>query len=162
MRETDRVARRWMLVVGAFYLFMGIRLLPFINGPMIEAAGVDTIYRGGDLQVGDPAYGLVLDWMAAFGLGLLPLGAVLLVAARDPVRNRLLVYLVVGRELTAGVVADVLLIWRGNVSTGFYLGFIVLHLIIAGTGVWVLRRTAPAAPLTFSADGVDGEARQVR
>jgi hypothetical protein len=162
MRETDRVARRWMLVIGAFYLFMGIRLLPFINGPMIEAAGVDTIYRGGDLHVGQPAYTFVLDWMAAFGLGLIPLGAVLLVAARDPVRNRLLVYLVVGRELTAGVVADVLLIWRGDVSTGFYLGFIVLHLIVVGTGVWVLRRTAPAARLASSSDGAEGAVRQVR
>jgi hypothetical protein len=30
-------SRRWMQVVGVIYVLMGVRLLPWINGPMIEA-----------------------------------------------------------------------------------------------------------------------------
>lgn len=148
MTDAATALRRWLLIVGGFYLFLGIRLLPIVNGPMIEAIGVDAIYHGGDLEPGTAAYAFVLDWMGTFGLSLIPLGAVLLVAARDPLRHRLLVHLVIWHEIGAGVVADLGLILGGNVTTAFYLGFIGVHLGVAGTGVWLLHRTRTAASAT--------------
>jgi hypothetical protein len=149
--------RRWMRAVGSFYLVLGLRLLPPINGPMIEAAGVETVYTGGDLAPGTAAYSFVLDWMGTFGLSLLPLGAILLVAARAPNRNRLLVHLVIWHELAAGVVADAWYLSRGNVSTGFYLGFIALHLLIVATAVRVLRRTDRRAGVASAPDRIGGD-----
>jgi hypothetical protein len=150
--------RRWMVAVGSFYLLLGLRLLPPINGPMIEAVGVDALYTAGDLEPGTAVFSFVLDWMGTFGTSLLPLGAILLMAARDSSRNRLLVHLVIWHELTAGVVADAWYIGRGYVSTGFYLGFIVLHLVIVGTGIRALRRTAPAVLTAAAAGGVTATA----
>jgi hypothetical protein len=146
--------RRWMLVVGGFYLLLGLRLLPPINGPMIEAMGVDAIYTAGDLEPGTAAFSFVLDWMGTFGASLLPLGAILLVAARDPLRNRLLVHLVIWHELVAGVLADAWYLSRGYVSTGFYLGFIALHLVIVATAIRALRRAAPGVATTTVPHGV--------
>jgi hypothetical protein len=145
--------RRWMRAVGSFYVVLGLRLLPPINGPMIEAAGIETVYTAGDLEPGTAAFSFLLDWMGTFGVSLIPLGVILLVAARDPLRNRLLVHLVIWHELAAGVVADAWYLGRGDVSAGFYLGFIVLHLVIVGTAVRVLRRTDPTGASTPSSRG---------
>jgi hypothetical protein len=145
--DTDATTmRRWMVAVGIFYVVLGVRLLPFVNGPMIEAMGIDAIYTGGDLEVGTPAFGLVVDWMGTFGISLLAMGGVLLVAARTPRDNRLLVHLVIWHEVGAGVLADAWYVLQGDVTTGFYLGFIVVHLVVIATGVRALRRTpAPIA-----------------
>lgn len=147
MDEGAVTLRRWMITIGIIYLVMGVRLLPFVNGPMIEAAGVEAIYHGGDLEVGTSAYRFVLAWMGTFGASLIPMGAVLLLAARDPLRNRLFAHLVIGHELLAGVAADAWYIAGGDVSTPFYLGFIAFHLVIIATGIRALRRTAPSPEL---------------
>lgn len=142
MRDSEGATmRRWMICVGIFYLVLGLRLLPFLNGPMIEAMGIDALYSGGDLESGSAAFGFVLDWMGTFGMSLVALGGVLLVAARTPRQNRLFVHLVIWHEITAGVLSDGWYISRGYLSAGFYLGFIVLHLLIIATGIRALRRT---------------------
>lgn len=141
MADDDTTMRRWMIGIGLLYLALGLRLLPPINRPMIEAVGIDAIYHGGDLDPGSAAFGFVLDWMGTFGLSLLALGGILLVASRAAERNRILVHLVVWHEIAAGVLADVWYISRGYLAAGFYLGFILVHLLIIATGVRVLRRT---------------------
>ncbi len=77
---------------------------------------------------------------------LLVLGAVLLVAAHHPVRNRALVHLVIWHELAAGVVSDVWFITRDYIPNEFYHGFIVVHLVVIGTGIRALRRTPTPGP----------------
>lgn len=139
-QSPDRFAQRWMVVVGVFYLLLGLRLLPWVNGAMIEAAGMDTIYRGGDLEPGSTAYLFVLDWMGTFGLDLLVLGGVLLAAARRPGRHRILVHLVIWHEIVAGILDDAWFISRDYVANGFYIGFIGVHLVIIVTAIAVLRR----------------------
>lgn len=134
--------RRWMVGVGIFYLFLGIRLLPWINGPMIEAAGMqDSLYTGGGLEPGTDVFSFLLDWMGSFGAALIPLGAILLVASRTPTRNRLLVHLAIWHEAVAGVLGDAWFISREYSSDAFYLGFIVVHLVVIATGVRALRRS---------------------
>lgn len=134
-----------MTVVGVFYLVLGVRLLPWVNRPMIEAAGLDSVYLAGDLSTDDTAFAWVLDWMGTFGLDLLVLGGVLLVAARAPVRNRLFAHLVIWHEVVAGVLDDLWFFSRDYVADGFYLGFIVVHLVVIATGIRALRRARPAA-----------------
>lgn len=107
---------------------------------MIESLGVDSVYTGGDLQPGTPAFKFLLDWMGTFGVSLIPLGAVLLVAARDPLPNRLLVHLVIWHEVIAGVLDDAWFISRDYINGGFYVGFIVVHAIVIATAIHVLRR----------------------
>lgn len=144
MSDGQRTLRRWMIAVGIFYLVIGIRLLPWINGPMIEAIGLEQMYVGGDIEVGSTAWHFVLDWMATFGLALIPFGAVLLVAAREPVRNRLLVHLVIAHEAIVGIVDDLWFISRDYVTNGVMYGWIVVHTIVIISAIWVLRRTAAA------------------
>ncbi|MDX1657853.1 MAG: BphX family protein [Nitriliruptorales bacterium] len=140
--ENTKTMRRWLVAVGIFYLVMGIRLLPWINGPMIESFGMlDSVYTGGDIEIGTPAYAFLLDWMATFGATLIPLGAVLLVASRDPIRNRLFAHLVIGHEIVAGILDDLWFISRDYASDAFYLGFIVVHVTVIATGIRALRRT---------------------
>lgn len=139
-----RSLRRWMVVVGLLHLLLGVRLLPWVNGPMIEALGIETIYLGGDLATDDTAFLWVLDWMATFGLDVGVLGAVLLVAARNPVRNRLFAHLVIARELVAGVLDDIWFATREYVDAGVYVVFVAVHLVVVATGVRALR-AAPRA-----------------
>lgn len=137
--------RRWMYVVGAIYLLMGTRLLPWINGAMIESGLGDVAAPGIDLQAGSSFFYFAIDWMGVLGLDLLVLGVALLYAARsDPDRHRILVHVVIWQEAIRGVLADVWVISRPYTAAGFYLGFIVLHLVIIGTGVAALRKPQPA------------------
>ena len=142
--DGGRALRRWMIGVGILYLALGVRLLPWINGAMIEAAGVGTVYTGDGLEPGTTAFAYLLDWMGTFGLDRLALGVVLLMAARDPVRNRVLAWAVIAVELGAGVLADAWFIGRDYIPDGFYLAFIVVHLVVIGTGVRALRRSVDA------------------
>lgn len=144
--------RRWMVAVGIFYLLLGIRLLPWINGPMIEGLGIDTVYLGGDLATDSTAFAFLLDWMATFGLDLIVLGAFLLVASRDPVRNRLFAHLVIWHELVAGVLDDAWFISRDYVADGFYLAFIGVHLVVIVTGIRALRRTPRSTATSGTTD----------
>lgn len=138
--------RRWMIGVGIYFLLLGIRLLPWINGPMIEALGFEeSVYTGGGLEPGTPVFSFLLDWMASFGLTLIPLGAALLVAARDPLRNRLFAHLVIAHELLVGVLADIWFISRDYSSAAFYLAFIAVHLVVIATGIRALRLTSEEA-----------------
>lgn len=142
--------RRWMIAVGIFFLLLGVGLLPWVNDARIGALGLEALYTGGDLTTDDTAYRYLLDWLGVFGASLFVLGAMLLVASRDPVRNRAFAHLVIWHELIVGVVSDAWFISRDYIPNGAYVGFIVLHLIVIATGVWALRRTPPRAEASRS------------
>lgn len=140
--------RRWMTVVGVIYVAMGLRLLPWINGAMIEAGLGDVAAPGIELVPGTVFFDFAVDWMGVFGLDILVLGAALLYAARnDPSRHRLLVHVVLWQEAIRGVLADVWMMGRPYASAAFYLGFIVFHLVVIGTGVRALRKTQTTYPV---------------
>lgn len=144
--ENERGLRRWMATVAGFYLLLGLRLLPWPNDAMIRRLGVHSAYTGGDLTISTDAYRYVLDWMGTFGLDRIALGVLLLIALREPVRNRLFVHLVIAFEATAGVAADVWLLTRDYVNPSLYVVFIAVHLIVITTGLRVLRTRAPGPP----------------
>ena len=133
-----------MTAVGAFYVLLGLRLLPWINGPMVAAFG-DTATPGVQLEPGTPEFLLLIDWMATFGLDLLVLGVVLVVAARNATSHRMLAWVVVGQEAVRGILADLWFVARPFNSAAFYAGFILVHVIVIATGLWALRRSASAS-----------------
>ena len=135
--------RTWMRVVGAFYILLGVRLLPWFNAPMVERFG-DLASPGVVLEPGTPVFSFVIDWMATFGLDLVVLGVVLMLAARRAWDHRILAYVVIGQEAVRGILADVWFAARPFNSTSFYLGFLVVHAAVIATGVWALRRAAGA------------------
>lgn len=133
--------RRWMIAVGIFFLALGIGLLPWVNDARIGVIGLEVFYAGGDLTREATAYHFLLDWIGVFGATMLVLGAMLLVAARHPVRNRAFAHLVIWHELAVGVISDAWFISRDYIPDAFYLGFIVVHLVVIGTGIRALRGT---------------------
>ncbi len=125
----------WMRFVGAFYLLLGIGFIPFINEARLPlmlptfTASPNTV-----------EYKALIDWTFVFGLDLLVIGAVLIYGARNPLKNVILVWLVIWLEAIRGILDDIYYISRGYVSVPFYVGFIVVHAIIIVTGIIFLRQ----------------------
>ncbi len=137
--------RRWMRIVGAANLLLGLGFAPFINEQRLG-----LIFP--DLGVGPDAivYRALIDWMFLFGLDIAVVGAALLYWSRDPERARPLVWLAIALELVHGTGFDLYYATRGYVSVPFYIGFAAVHLIAVVTGIALLRRgrdarVAPAA-----------------
>jgi hypothetical protein len=134
--------RRWMQVVGVIYVLMGVRLLPWINGPMIEAGLNDTVAPGIDLTADTAFFEFALDWMTTLGLDLLVLGVALLVASRNPFAHRIVAHVVIWQEALRGVAADLWMTTRPYASATFYLLFALFHVVVIVTGVRALRRAS--------------------
>jgi hypothetical protein len=144
--------RRWMRAVGVLFLLLGIFLLPWINHVRVEAVGLELFYSGGDLTSDDTVYRYLLDWLGVFGMTLLALGGVLLVAARNPIEHRSLVHVVIWHEVGSGILADAWFISRDYAPDAVNWAFIALHLVVIATGIRALRRTPrPVAPTSTPA-----------
>jgi hypothetical protein len=132
--------RRWMQVVGVIYVLMGVRLLPWINGPMIEAGLNDIAAPGLDLTISPDFLDFALDWMATLGLDLLVLGGALLFAARNPFAHRVVAHIVIWQEALRGVAADLWMTTRPYANPTFYFAFAAFHVVVIVTGVRALRK----------------------
>jgi hypothetical protein len=126
----------WFRIVGGFYLLltlMNIYALFLGNNQMFA----DTLPA--PMNADALAIRAFMDaWMVfIFELGVL--GAVALVAAREPLKNRIMVWVIVGAEVFRGILADAIWIAQGYAASS-YIGFIVIHLIIIATGVLFLRQ----------------------
>lgn len=124
----------WFRFVGGFYLLLGLGFLPPLNAaraplvlPGLEHLGDGPLARG------------FLDFSLMLGLDFLVLGLFLLWASARPGEHRSLAWLVLWLELARGILDDLYMILRGY-PTPFYLGFILLHLIVVITGLAALRR----------------------
>ncbi|MBV8196123.1 MAG: hypothetical protein JOY80_11430 [Candidatus Dormibacteraeota bacterium] len=84
-----------------------------------------------------------MDWEWVFGLDLLAIGVVAIVAGVVGAGAFLaaLVWLVGAREFFGGVIPDAWFIRRGIYNRRLYTGFIVLHLIVIASGLLLLART---------------------
>ncbi len=126
--------KNWFRVVGVIYVLLGVGFIPFINATRLE-----MMLPGFDAPVGGVAYRGLLDFTFMFGLDLLVTGGFLLFASRDPLRYVPLVWLIVALEIVRGILDDVYMIVRGYAAP-FYIGFIILHLIIIITGIVFSRQ----------------------
>lgn len=126
----------WFRIVGAFYLLltlMNVYFLFFGGGSQMLT---DTLPAP---MNADPLAGQAFAdaWLVfVFELGVL--GAMALVASRDPAKNRIMAWVIIWAELFRGAVADAIWIARGY-SVSYY-AFIAIHLVIIATGVMFLRQ----------------------
>ena len=125
----------WLRAVGSFYLILAITSLwvlfvnPGLFGAMFPfAAEASTVRAFSDA------------WLI-FVLEMAVIGAVMLYAARNPAGHRILVATVALLELVRGAGGDLLWMARGWPAAN-YIPFMLLHLTIALTGFWCLRRDA--------------------
>jgi hypothetical protein len=129
-------------VVGVIYVLMGVRLLPWINGPMIEAGLNDTAAPGLDLTADPHFFDFALDWMATLGLDLLVLGGALLFAAANPFTHRIVAHVVIWQEALRGVAADLWMTTRPYANAAFYFAFAAFHVVVIVTGIRALRQAS--------------------
>ena len=137
--------RWWFRVVGAVYVLLGVGFVPALNALRLPA-----MLPGLDGPAGGVTYHALLDFSFMFGLDLLVTGVYLLYASASPERHLSLVGLVVALEVVRGILDDLYMIARGY-GAPFYLGFIVLHIAIIGTGLLFARRAAAQSPAGQSA-----------
>jgi hypothetical protein len=123
----------WLRLVGGFYLLLALTSLrvlfvdPQMFGEMNPFAA--------DAQ----ALKAFADAWLIFVLEMGVLGVLMLYYARDTSRNRILVLTVSFLELVRGAGGDLIWMSRGW-PTANYIPFMIVHLIIAGTGLFFLRQ----------------------
>ena len=123
----------WLRVVGAFYLLLvvGSFWVMFINPRLF---GDMFPYSRNEIAV--RAFS---DAWLIFALEMLVLGIIMLYASRQPERNGTLVVTIAILELIRGAGGDLLWMLRGF-PTMNYIPFMLLHLLIAITGILFLRQ----------------------
>lgn len=125
----------WMRIVGAFYILLGIQ-----NTPPLVTGRLETQYPTLVAPVESVVVQGLIDMWFMFGVEMLVVGVMLIVAAKMPLRNKILVQTVLWLEIIRGVAIDVYWLTRGFYTNGFYIGFIVVHLIIIISGFIFLRQ----------------------
>ncbi len=134
----------WFRIVGGFYLLLALMNMygMFINRQLFA----DTIPFPAD----EFAVRAFVDGWSPFAFEILGIATFMLWASRDPLKYLGAVWLIVWLELLHGVVDDVYLIANGYDAVG-YIIFIVVHLIIIGTGVMFARQVSIQTPSHASA-----------
>ena len=126
----------WFRVVGGFYLLLTAMNLwaLFLGGTQMFADILPAPMNTDALAV--RAFGDA--WMEfVFELGVL--GAMALVASREPAKNRIMAWVIIWAEVFRGIVGDVIWITRGYDAASYAI-FIVIHLAIVVTGVMFVRQ----------------------
>jgi hypothetical protein len=127
--------RIWFFCVGAWYILNLIGLLP----PLMQSQLPD-FYPGLGVAPENIAYQALVDVWFLFGLLYGTVGIGLLLAARSPVENRLLITLVVLIETIPGILWDIYSLTRALTPPSFSYFFMVVHVLIIGTACWVYPR----------------------
>jgi len=122
----------WLRVVGVFYLLLAFGSLWLFINPQIFVAMFP--YSNDTLSI--RAFS---DAWLIFALEMGVLGGIMLFAAREPAPNRILVLTIAILEIVRGAGGDFLWMTRGW-STAHYIPFMIVHLIIAFTGIYFLRQ----------------------
>ncbi|MBI3243241.1 MAG: BphX family protein [Chloroflexi bacterium] len=133
----------WFRIVGAFYLLLALMNMygMFINRQFFASVI--------PFPADEFAVKAFVDGWSPFAFEILGIATFMLWASRDPLKYLGAVWLIVWLELLHGVVDDVYLIANGYDAVG-YLVFIVVHLIIIGTGVMFTRQASVQTPARAS------------
>ena len=126
----------WLRIVGVFYLLLTVMNIwaLFFGGSQMLASILPAPMNTDPL-----ALRAFSDAWLVFVFELGVLGAMMLYASRDPAKSRVLVLTIIWAEVFRGIVADAIWISRGYAASS-YIGFIVIHLVIIGTGILFLRQ----------------------
>lgn len=123
----------WLRIVGVFYLLLALGSLWVL---FIDPQIFGTMFPFSNDTLSVRAFS---DAWLIFVLEMAVLGGIMLYAAREPARNGILVLTVAILELIRGAGGDFLWMTRGW-PTANYIPFMVVHLIIAVTGIYFLRQ----------------------
>ena len=123
----------WLRIVGVFYLFLALGSIGvvFFNPNLF---GLIIPFRTNELSL----HAFSDAWLI-FTLEMGVLGVIMLYYARASAQNRILVLTISVLELIRGAGGDLLWMSRGW-PTANYIPFMIVHLVIAGTGFYFLRR----------------------
>jgi len=123
----------WLRIVGAFYLFLAVASgwVIFVN-PNLFGAMFPFSANEFSLRAFSDAWLIFVLEMGA-------LGFIMLYLASNSTHNRTLMLIISILELIRGAGGDLLWMSRGW-PTANYIPFMILHLIIAGTGFYFLKR----------------------
>ena len=126
----------WLWVVGSFYVLLGVRFLPAINGRQFR-----QVLPAWTAPPESVEFKALVDWQWCFGLDLFSIGLVAIVAAAvgHSAGFPYIVWVIVAREFIGGIIPDAWLIIRGYTSRALYGGFIVVHAGIIATGLAVIQ-----------------------
>lgn len=124
----------WVRSIGAFYL-----LLAVVNVFNTFIAPTSFAQMEGFGTNPDVVKAFVVGW-SPFAFEIIGIATFLLWASRDPLKYLGAVWVLIWLEFFHGVLDDMYLIASG-LSVGFYVAFIVVHLIIIVTGILVVRQT---------------------
>lgn len=128
--------KEWLWAVGGLYVLLGVQFTPAIN-----ASQFTRVLRGWTAARDTTEFKAVVDWEWTFGLDLLAIGVVAIVAAAMSVAGlAVMVWVIAARELLGGIVADLRIISGGYADRRVYAGLIVLHVVIIASGLLVLPR----------------------
>jgi hypothetical protein len=128
--------RRWMRLVGVFYLALLVPLSP----PILSWA-VHRVYPALRAGAGSPEIAALADVWLLVALALACLGALLLHASRAPLRHLDLVRLVIAWELVVGLLAGVYFLLRGLMAPAVALAALAPPPVLVLTG-WLGLRAA--------------------
>jgi len=125
----------WLRIVGVFYLFLALGSIGvvFFNPNLF---GSIIPFRTDEISL----HAFSDAWLI-FVLELGVLGVIMLYYARASAQNRILVLTVSILELIRGAGGDLLWMSRGWPTTT-YIPFTIVHLLIAGTGLYFLQQEA--------------------
>lgn len=126
--------RRWMQITGAFYLLQFVMLV-IVRAPIRTFGPPGTLDRA---ESGDELAAFAVDTWTFFGLEILAVGAVLLLATRRGPLALGSIYTVLAIEVSRGIVADVWQVARG-VHVAGYLVWIAIHTTVLVSGILCLR-----------------------
>ena len=123
----------WLRIVGVFYLFLALGSIGvvFFNPNLF---GSIIPFRTNELSL----HAFSDAWLI-FTLEMGVLGVIMLYYARASAQNRILVLTISVLELIRGAGGDLLWMSRGWPATN-YIPFMIVHLIIAITGILFLRQ----------------------
>lgn len=134
-----RNLKRWMRLVGGFYLFLGV-----LNTPPVVAARMSMQYPFLELGSDHMAVKAINDLWFVFGAETAVIGLMLLLGSASPLPNKILVQTVVLLEVVRTLL-DAYWISRGYYDTAPYIIWIVIHLAIILSG-WRLLQQAKGSP----------------
>ena len=123
----------WFRIVGAFYLLLG---LVSVYGTLVNQLSFAQLHEIATNP--DVVKAFVIGW-SPFTFEMVGIATFMLWASRDPIRYLGAVWLLVWLEFLHGILDDIYLMTNGF-SVSFYIGFIVVHLIIIVTGILFARQ----------------------
>lgn len=125
---------RWMQFTAVFYLLQFVMLV-IVRAPIRTFGPPGTLDRA---RQGDELARFTVDTWTFFGLEILAVGAVLLLATRRGQLALGSIYTVLAIEICRGIVADLSQVARG-VDVPGYLVWIAIHSTVLLTGIHCLR-----------------------